>query len=67
VTLYEQFGDKYRSFSTVKLSDPAAKHLQIQPGKYEAHYHKGPGGPNASEKVVIFLIKATEETVIELK
>ena len=67
VTLYEQFGDKYRSFSTIKLSDPVAKHLQIQPGKYEAHYHKGPGGPNASEKVVIFLIKATEETVIELK
>jgi hypothetical protein len=67
VTLYEQFGDKFRSFSTIKLSDPVSKHLQIQPGRYEAHYHKGPGGSYASEKVVIFLVKATEETVGELK
>jgi hypothetical protein len=66
VTLYEQLGDKYRSFSTIRLSDPAAQHLQIQPGKYEAHYHKGPGGSAASEKVITFLIKATEETEIIL-
>jgi len=67
VTLYEQLGDKFRSFSTLKLSDPALQHLRIQPGKYEAHYHKGPGGSFASEKVVTFLIKAKEETVVELK
>lgn len=66
VTLYEQFGDKYRAFHTFPLSDPALNHLQIQPGKYEAHFHMD-GPPGLPEKVVVFFIKPTQETIVELK
>ncbi|GAA4462679.1 hypothetical protein GCM10023093_09770 [Nemorincola caseinilytica] len=67
VTLYQRLADKYMSFFTLRLADPVAQHLQIQPGEYQAHYHKAGGGPGGQEKVVPFVIKATEETVIELK
>jgi hypothetical protein len=66
VTLYEQFGDKYRAFHTFPVSDPVLNHLQIQPGKYEAHFHME-GPPGLPEKVVVFFIKPTQETVVELK
>ena len=66
VTLYEQFGDKYRAFHTFPVSDPVLNHLQIQPGKYEAHFHMD-GPPGLPEKVVVFLIKPTQETIVELK
>jgi len=66
VTLYEQFGDKYRAFHTFPVSDPVLNHLQIQPGKYEAHFHMD-GPPGLPEKVVVFLVKPTEETLVELK
>lgn len=66
VTLYEQFGDKYRPFHTFPVSDPSLGHLQIQPGKYEAHFHMD-GPPGTPEKVVVFFVKATQETVVELK
>lgn len=66
VTLYQRLGDKFLSFHTLSLKDPAASHLRIQPGEYQAHYHKGPGGQHASEKVVTFIVKATEETEVIL-
>jgi hypothetical protein len=66
VTLYQRLGEKFQSFHTLNLKNPAAQHLQIQPGEYQAHYHKGPGGTYASEKVVNFIIKATEETEVVL-
>jgi hypothetical protein len=67
VTLYQRLGDKYLSFHTLNLHDPVAQHLRIQPGEYQAHYHKGPGGPAASEKVVPFIVKPKLETEVELK
>lgn len=67
VTLYQRLAEKYMSFSTVKLTDPVSQHLQMQPGEYQAHFHKGPGGSYASEKVVSFVIRSNEETEILLK
>lgn len=67
VTLYQRLAEKFMSFSTVKLTDPVSQHLQIQPGEYQAHFHKGPGGTYASEKVVTFFIKSNEETEVLLK
>lgn len=66
VTLYQRLGEKFQSFHTMSLKDPAAQHLRIQPGEYQAHYHKGPGGTYASEKVVTFIVKANEETEVVL-
>jgi hypothetical protein len=66
VTLYQRLGDKFLSFHTMSLRDPEAQHLRIQPGEYQAHYHKGPGGARASEKVVVFIVKPTEETEVIL-
>lgn len=66
VTLYQRLGDKFLSFHTMSLKDPEAQHLRIQPGEYQAHYHKGPGGARASEKVVVFIVKPTEETEVIL-
>jgi hypothetical protein len=67
VTLYQRLAEKYMSFSTVKLSDPVSQHLEIQPGEYQAHYHKGPGGQFGSEKVVPFIVKSKEVTEVILK
>jgi hypothetical protein len=66
VTLYQRLGDKFLSFHTMSLRDPEAQHLRIQPGEYQAHYHKGPGSARASEKVVVFIVKPTEETEVIL-
>lgn len=66
VTLYQRLGDKFLSFHTMSLKSPEAQHLRIQPGEYQAHYHKGPGGARASEKVVVFIVKPTEETEVIL-
>jgi len=66
VTLYQRLGNKYLSFFTLKLADPVAQNLQIQPGEYQAHYHKGPGGNFGSEKVVSFIIKSNEQTEVIL-
>ena len=65
--LYMKDGDKFLPFYTLNLNDTASQHLQIQPGEYQAHYRKGPGRMTADEKVVMFLIKATEETEVILK
>ncbi len=67
VFLYQQLGDKYREFHKLRLSDPSAQKLQIQPGKYQAHFHKGPGGSAASEKVMEFIVKSNELTEVILK
>ncbi len=67
VKLYQQLGDKFRQFTSISIDDPKATHLRLQPGEYQAHYNKGPGGPAASEKVVVFRVKATEETKVILK
>ena len=65
VTLWCQDGDRFKPFHTLDLNDPASQHLQIQPGKYQAHYHKGPAG-SANDKVVSFIIKATEVTEVQI-
>jgi hypothetical protein len=67
ITLYQRLGDKFLSFHTLDLSDPASRHLSMQPGEYQAHYQKGPGQSAASEQVVPFLVKATAETEVMIK
>ena len=67
VTLYKEDGNKFASFHQLDLNDPRSQHLQIQPGKYQVHFHKGPGGSSASEKVIPFIIKSNEETEVILK
>jgi hypothetical protein len=67
VTLYQQIGDKFLSFTSIELNDPRSQHLTIQPGEYQAHYQSGPGQSSAAEKVVVFRIKPNEETTVELK
>jgi hypothetical protein len=67
VTLYKEDGNKFSAFHQLDLNDPRSQHLQIQPGQYQVHYHKGPGGPSASEKVLPFIIKSNETTEIILK
>ncbi len=67
VRLFQHLGDKFVEFFKLDPTDPRSQHLRIQPGEYQAHFQKGPGGPAASEKVVMFHIKPTEETTIELK
>jgi len=66
-SLYRKDGDKFLPFYTLSLDDSTSQHLQIQPGEYQAHYHKGPGGSSVSEKVVPFIIKTTQETEVILK
>ena len=66
VVLYKQEGDRFLSFHTLDLKDVDTQPLRIQPGAYQAHYHKGPGGASASEKVITFLVKATQLTTVDL-
>lgn len=66
-TLWKRYGDKFMQFYSLDLNDPRNQHLQIQPGEYQIHYQKGPGQKAMSEKVMPFLIKATEETEVVLK
>jgi len=66
VTLWMEDGDRFVPFHKLDLNDPRSQHLQIQPGKYQVHYRKGPGGPAQSEKVKAFSIFATRETEIVL-
>ena len=65
--LYKQEGDKFLYFYTLNLSDPANQHKSIQPGIYQAHFKKGPAGPLQKDVPITFMIKATEETIIEIK
>jgi hypothetical protein len=65
VVLYQRMGDRFLMFHTQNLADPRAKHLNLQPGDYQAHYSKGPGG-SASEKVKPFTVRATQETEVTL-
>ncbi len=67
VILYQRLGDKFMAFSNLDLNEPRSRHLQIQPGKYQVHYQKGPGQAGAAEKVVEFKIEPKQETVIEIK
>ena len=67
VALYQRLGDKFLQFHTLDLNDPNSQHLQIQPGEYQAHYQKGPGQASMAEKVVPFLIKATQTTEVLIK
>ena len=66
VTLWKTDGDKFVAFHQLDLNDPGNQHKQIQPGKYQVHYHKGPAGPSASEKVKVFIIKSNETTEVIL-
>lgn len=65
VDLWNRNGDRFVRLTSLSLSDPRSQHLQLQPGEYQVHYQKGPGG-SASEKVKLFKIKATEELTVEL-
>jgi hypothetical protein len=67
ITLWRRLGDKFLQFYGLDIKDPMSQHLQIQPGEYQVHYQKGPGQKSAAEKVVPFLIKATQETEVILK
>ncbi len=66
VTLWKEDGDRFAPFHKLDLNDPRSQHLQIQPGKYQVHYRKGPGGPAQSEKVKAFSIFATRDTEVVL-
>ncbi len=61
--LYKQEGDKFLMFHTLDVTEAVKHPVRIQPGIYQVHYHKSKGAPDV---VVTFLIKATEETSIEL-
>lgn len=65
VNLWNRNGDRFVRLTSLSLADPRSQHLQLQPGEYQVHYQKGPGG-SASEKVKLFKIRPTEETIIEL-
>ena len=68
VTLYKELGDKFVSFYTLDLSDPKSKHLQIQPGKYQAHYQPMANVKfSTTEKVVSFSITSNKDTEVILK
>ena len=64
--LYKQEGDRFAAFHTLNMKDVATQPLRMQPGEYQVHYRKGPGGPSVSEKVKIFFVKAKETTTVEL-
>ncbi len=67
ITLWRRLGDKFLQFYRLDIKSPVSQHLPIQPGEYQVHYQKGPGQRGMAEKVVTFLIKATEETEVILK
>ncbi len=61
-----QQGDRFAQFYTMNLSDPATKHLQIQPGRYQVVFNPGPS-KFSPVKVIEFLVKSNEETEVILK
>lgn len=67
MTLWRRLGDKFERFYTMDIRDPRSQHMQIQPGEYQVHYQGGPGPKSASEKVIPFLVRTTQETVVILK
>lgn len=67
ITLWRRLGDKFEKFYLMDLRDPKNQHLQIQPGEYQVHYQTMPGKMSSAEKVVPFLVRATEETAVTLK
>ncbi len=66
VDLFRELGDKYVQFATINLADPKAQHLQIQPGKYQAHYSNGTSKFAASVRVLPFQVFSTKETEVIL-
>jgi len=66
ITLYMDFGDKYRPIYNLNLGNPASNNLRIQPGRYEAHYRKGQPQNNVIEQVKRFVIKPTKTTEVIL-
>jgi hypothetical protein len=64
--LFKQEGDKFLYFHTLDVNEAVKRPLRIQPGIYQIHYHKGPSKLPSADVVVSFLIKATEETTIEI-
>ncbi len=66
IALYKELGDKFLQFATLNLSDPKTQHLQMQPGKYQVHYNNGQTKFAASERVITFIVKSTQETEVVL-
>ncbi|MES2701716.1 MAG: hypothetical protein V4649_03705 [Bacteroidota bacterium] len=65
VTIYQRMGDRFLKFHTIPTSDVRSKHLNLQPGEYQAHYNKGPGGALA-EKVKPFFVRSVQEVEVIL-
>ena len=66
VDLFKELGDKFVQFATINLNDPKAQHLQIQPGKYQAHYNNGTSKFGSSVRVLPFQVQSTKETIVTL-
>lgn len=66
VSLFRELGDKFVQFATINLSDPKSQHLQIQPGKYQAHYNNGTSKFSSSERVISFQVYSTKEVEVTL-
>lgn len=66
VTFYENPGKNHTAIETFSMADPALRHLQIQPGRYEARFHKTDKSTEYAEKIVHFRIKPTKETVVKV-
>lgn len=64
VAFHKRDGDKFVYYKTFDLTDPRYQHLAIQPGEYQVHYQKGPVKSSAAQKVVSFVIKATQLTEV---
>jgi hypothetical protein len=64
--LFTRVGDKFLQFYTLDLNRPDAQHLQMQPGEYQVHYQKGPGGA-MTEKVKSFIVKSVQDTEVILE
>ena len=66
VRLYFEKGGQYYFFYTLDVNDPESQHLHLQPGAYQVHYEKGRKGTVSPELVVPFVIKANEDTAVDL-
>jgi len=67
VVLYHEDGDRFVSFYKLDLTAPAAQHLMIQPGKYQAHYQGSTAGYSSTEKVALFTVTSNQDTEVILK
>lgn len=65
ITIYEQKGGEYIVVQKFSMEDPVLQHLQMQPGRYQAHFHNTDRGAANVENIVNFRIKSNEEQVVK--